>query len=272
MQLRGIPVLGRGCRCGIPLWGLSTHPGCFPGTQQYTAEESGNVSVQCHYKIADYGDVSKAWCKKEEGETCNVLVTTSSEPPGGHSTAREGSVRIQDDTQQGIVTITMEQLQVQDSGVYWCALQESSGLSRMEEVTLNVSKGGYGSIGTRSEIPDSCPCSLPLHCPAYPTSHLACVCLQQLPYTWTFSPPPPSLHCYLKREVKLLIIQLPQTDLSKRRCVFCLEFAPCVWVLRNMWYLGSSLSTLFLQLPATGRRKECQSLNLDAFGWFIPGL
>lgn len=181
MQLRGIPVLGRGCRCGIPLWGLSTHPGCFPGTQQYTAEESGNVSVQCHYKIADYGDVSKAWCKKEEGETCNVLVATSSEPPGGHSTAREGSVRIQDDTQQGIVTITMEQLQVQDSGVYWCALQESSGLSRMEEVTLNVSKGGYGSIGTRSEIPDSCPCSLPLHCPAYPTSHLACVCLPK-PY------------------------------------------------------------------------------------------
>lgn len=104
-------------------------------------------------------------------------------------------------------------------------------------------------------------------------SQLSSTCLQQLSYTWTFSPPPPSLHCYLKREVKLLIIQLPQTDLSKRRCVFCLEFAPCVWVLWNMWYLGSSLSTLFLQLPATGRRRKgCQSLNLDAFGWFIPGL
>lgn len=28
---------------------------------------------------------------------------------------------------------------------------------------------------------------------------------------------PPPLHCYLKREVKLMIIHLPQTDLSKRQ-------------------------------------------------------
>ncbi|XP_068851940.1 polymeric immunoglobulin receptor-like [Aphelocoma coerulescens] len=119
----------------------------FKRTQQLTAEESGNITVRCHYKIVDYRAVNKAWCKKEEEEMCKVLVTTSSEPPGGQSTAREGSVRIQDDTQQGIVTITMEQLQVQDSGVYWCALQDSSGLSRMEEVTLSVSKalpsGGF---------------------------------------------------------------------------------------------------------------------------------
>ncbi|KAM4885364.1 polymeric immunoglobulin receptor-like [Sylvia borin] len=109
----------------------------FKRTQQHTVEKSGNVSVYCHYKIADYKAVSKAWCKKEEGETCDILATTSSELPGEHSPAREG-VRIQDDTQQGIVTVTMEQ--VQDSGVYWCALQESSGLSRLEEVTLSVSK------------------------------------------------------------------------------------------------------------------------------------
>lgn len=31
---------------------------------------------------------------------------------------------------------------------------------------------------------------------------------------------PPSLHCYLKREVKLFIIHLPQTDLSKRKHAF----------------------------------------------------
>ncbi|NXQ70924.1 CLM5 protein, partial [Quiscalus mexicanus] len=102
-------------------------------------KESGNITVKCHYKIADYSTVTKAWCKREEGKTCNVLVTTSPESPAANSTAQEG-VRIQDDTQQGIVTITMEQLQVQDSGVYWCALQDGSGLFRMEEITLNVSK------------------------------------------------------------------------------------------------------------------------------------
>ncbi|KAI1230985.1 hypothetical protein IHE44_0008424 [Lamprotornis superbus] len=121
----------------------------FKGTQQLTAEESGSVSVRCHYKVADYGAVTKAWCKME-GEMCNVLVTTSSEPPAGNSTAREG-VRMQDDSRQGIVTVTMEQLQPQDSGVYWCALQELSALSRMEEVTLSVSRGGFPDTERKSQ-------------------------------------------------------------------------------------------------------------------------
>ncbi|CAN8199876.1 unnamed protein product [Coccothraustes coccothraustes] len=125
-------------------------------TQKLTAMESGNVSVLCHYKIADYHAVSKAWCKREEGKTCRVLVTTSSESPAANSTAWEG-VRIQDDTQQGIVTVTMEQLQVQHSGVYWCALQDGSGLLRMEEVTLNVSKAlpSRGSPDSESQSQDS---------------------------------------------------------------------------------------------------------------------
>ncbi|XP_014728071.1 PREDICTED: natural cytotoxicity triggering receptor 2 [Sturnus vulgaris] len=121
----------------------------FKRTQQLTAQESGSVSVQCHYKVADYGAATKAWCKME-GETCNVLVTSSSEPPEGNSTAREG-VRLQDDSQQGIVTVTMGQLQPQDSGVYWCALQELSALSRMEEITLSVSRALSPGTKRRSE-------------------------------------------------------------------------------------------------------------------------
>ncbi|XP_041324210.1 polymeric immunoglobulin receptor-like [Pyrgilauda ruficollis] len=134
----------------------------FKRTQKLPAKESGNVTVQCHYKIADYQAVSKAWCKIKEGKMCNVLVTTRSESPAGNSTAR-GGVRIQDDTQQGIVTVTMEQLQVQDSGVYWCALQDGSDLLRMEEVTLSVSKalppGGFPDSERRSQeilLGDSC--------------------------------------------------------------------------------------------------------------------
>ncbi|KAL9824319.1 polymeric immunoglobulin receptor-like [Geothlypis trichas] len=131
-------------------------------TQKLRAKESDNITVQCHYKISDYSAVSKAWCKREEGKPCNVLVTTRLESPAANSTAQKG-VRIQDDTQQGIVTITMEQLQVQDSGVYWCALQDGSGLLRMEEVTLNISKallqGGFPGSENHSQetfLGDSC--------------------------------------------------------------------------------------------------------------------
>lgn len=58
-------------------------------------------------------------------------------------TPQQGRVRIQDDTEQGIVTVTMERLQAQDAGVYWCALYEHAHLFRMLEVTLNVSEGEY---------------------------------------------------------------------------------------------------------------------------------
>ncbi|XP_030147919.2 triggering receptor expressed on myeloid cells 1 [Taeniopygia guttata] len=134
----------------------------FRRTQQHTAKESGNISVQCHYRTADFGAVSKAWCKTKQGEMCDVLASTRAESPAGNSTAW-GGVRIQDDTQQGVVTITMEQLQVQDSGVYWCALQDGSGLLCMEEVTLSVSKalppGGFPDSESQSEeilVGDSC--------------------------------------------------------------------------------------------------------------------
>ncbi|XP_027602830.1 polymeric immunoglobulin receptor-like [Pipra filicauda] len=125
----------------------------FKRTQQYTAKESGNISVQCQYKTTDYGAVSKAWCKEEAGTSCEILVTTSSGPSGNQRTSQDGRVRIQDNTQQGIVTITMEQLQAQDSGVYWCALHESSGLSRMEEVTLEVSEALSDTEGTSQATP-----------------------------------------------------------------------------------------------------------------------
>uniref|UniRef100_A0A672UPL9 Ig-like domain-containing protein n=1 Tax=Strigops habroptila TaxID=2489341 RepID=A0A672UPL9_STRHB len=137
------------------LWGLTKHAGCFPGTKQYRAKESGDVSVQCPYSAPDYRAVSKAWCKEGAGKACTVLVTTNLEPSEYHSTPQQDRVRIQDDTEQGIVTVTMERLQVEDSGVYWCALYEHAHLFRMLEVTLNVSEG------------DSCP-SLPCSDPSGP--------------------------------------------------------------------------------------------------------
>ena len=126
------------------LWDLTKHAGCFPGTQQYTAKKSGNVSVQCEYSAPDYGAVSKAWCKKgDDRKACTILVTTNSKPSGYGRTPQEGRVTIQDDTQQGIVTITMEKLQAQDSGVYWCALYEDGQLLRMVEVMLSISESEY---------------------------------------------------------------------------------------------------------------------------------
>ncbi|XP_009703618.1 PREDICTED: uncharacterized protein LOC104165639 [Cariama cristata] len=77
-------------------------------------------------------------------------------------TPQQGRVTIQDDSQQGIVTITMEKLEAQDSGVYWCALHEQSRLFRMEEVTLNISDALArttlsGTAGTNQATPGKTP-------------------------------------------------------------------------------------------------------------------
>ncbi|XP_009982010.1 PREDICTED: triggering receptor expressed on myeloid cells 1, partial [Tauraco erythrolophus] len=126
-------------------WIMAVELFVFKRTQQYTAKESGDVSVQCLYRAQDYGAVSKAWCKEAAGNACTILVTTNKKPTSYHRAPQEGKVTIQDDTQQGIVTITMEKLQTQDSGVYWCALYEYAHLFRMVEVTLSISKGDFCS-------------------------------------------------------------------------------------------------------------------------------
>ncbi|NXJ88624.1 PIGR protein, partial [Corythaixoides concolor] len=111
---------------------------------------SSDVSVQCPYRAQDYRAVSKAWCKEAAGNACTILVTTNKKPTSFHRASQEGKVTIQDDTQQGIVTITMEKLQTQDSGVYWCALYEHAHLFRMVEVTLSISEA---SAGTTLAVP-----------------------------------------------------------------------------------------------------------------------
>uniref|UniRef100_A0A8C8E936 Ig-like domain-containing protein n=1 Tax=Otus sunia TaxID=257818 RepID=A0A8C8E936_9STRI len=103
--------------------------------------ESGNVSVQCPYSAPEYGAVSKAWCKEGALEDCSVLVSTNSKPPQYHGTFQQGKLMIQDDTKQGVVTVTMGKLQAQDAGVYLCALYEHDHIFRMVEVTLNISEG-----------------------------------------------------------------------------------------------------------------------------------
>ncbi|XP_010082919.1 PREDICTED: uncharacterized protein LOC104469887 [Pterocles gutturalis] len=127
-------------------------------TQQYTAKESGNVSVQCPYSTLDYGAVSKAWCKEGSRKACTMLANTMWKPSGNRRKNEQSRVTIQDDTQQGIVTITMEKLQAEDSGVYWCALYEHTHLFRIVEVTLNVSEASAetavsGTPGTSPATP-----------------------------------------------------------------------------------------------------------------------
>ncbi|POI30994.1 hypothetical protein CIB84_005255, partial [Bambusicola thoracicus] len=98
--------------------------------------ELDSLSVQCPYGALGYSSGEKAWCRRQGQAHCSLVASTSP-----HFSIRGSS--IQDDTQTEIVTITMDKLQVQDSGVYWCALYnpyERLAFTRIMEVRLSVDK------------------------------------------------------------------------------------------------------------------------------------
>ncbi|NXK05248.1 PIGR protein, partial [Herpetotheres cachinnans] len=99
--------------------------------------ELDSLSLQCPYRTFGYSTGTKVWCRK--GQTgCKDLVRTDSTEH--NSRALEDRTMIQDDTQKRTVTITMQKLQAQDTGVYWCALARGTRLTWIMEVMLFVSK------------------------------------------------------------------------------------------------------------------------------------
>ncbi|XP_010722613.1 uncharacterized protein LOC100540282 isoform X1 [Meleagris gallopavo] len=105
--------------------------------------ELDSLSVQCPYGALGYSSGRKAWCRQQGQAECSLVVSTGSSYTWGSRRVWNKSSSIQDDAQTETVTITMDRLQAQDSGVYWCALYNPSqrpAFTRIMEVRLSVDK------------------------------------------------------------------------------------------------------------------------------------
>ncbi|NXE08323.1 TREM1 protein, partial [Lophotis ruficrista] len=130
--------------------------------------ELDSLSVQCPYGKLGYSTGTKAWCQREGRTGCKVLASTDYYYPSTRSDSKALGDRafIQDDTQKRSVTITMEKLQAQDTGTYWCAHDPYPRPTRIMEVRLSVSKSEYLLAATRAwwQISASSPsCPAPPH-------------------------------------------------------------------------------------------------------------
>ncbi|NXD64787.1 PIGR protein, partial [Eolophus roseicapillus] len=105
--------------------------------------ELDSVSVQCLPSTLSYSMGTKVWCRREDETLCSFMARTDYPSTQLDSKALEDRTLIQDDTQKRTVTITMQKLQAEDSGMYWCALYRSSQLTWLMEVRLSVSKSEY---------------------------------------------------------------------------------------------------------------------------------
>ncbi|KAF1445324.1 Triggering receptor expressed on myeloid cells 1, partial [Pygoscelis papua] len=99
-----------------------------------------SLSVQCPYSTLGYSTGAKAWCQREGQTGYKVVASTDYSSTRHNSKAMVHRTLIQDDTQQRTVTITMQELQAQDTGTYFCVLYRSSPLTPIMEVRLSVSK------------------------------------------------------------------------------------------------------------------------------------
>lgn len=131
----------RGSPGGVgPGHGLSRVPNCPVLTGQCVwcstellKWELDTLSVECPYR--NY----MAWCRREQSG-CTVLAEI--QIPSRRSAVKPLQDRASITYKSaGSLTVTMEKLQISDSGVYWCAVDPKH--TRLREVVLSVFKSEY---------------------------------------------------------------------------------------------------------------------------------
>ncbi|CAI9163864.1 unnamed protein product [Rangifer tarandus platyrhynchus] len=87
-----------------------------PGSVAGTAGSS--LRIRCQYEKV-YKGHNKYWCRGKYGIACRKIVETK----GEEKEKRNGRVSIRDHTDNLTFTVTLENLNINDTGSYWCRIQ-----------------------------------------------------------------------------------------------------------------------------------------------------
>uniref|UniRef100_A0A8D0MRE0 Ig-like domain-containing protein n=1 Tax=Sus scrofa TaxID=9823 RepID=A0A8D0MRE0_PIG len=112
------------------LWGKGSSP--VTGPKALRGQERGSLAVQCRY-TPGWESHGKWWCRGADWSSCKILVqTTASEPE-----VKRDRVSIRDDRENRTITVTTEQLRLDDAGIYWCGIARV-GTDHGAQVTVTV--------------------------------------------------------------------------------------------------------------------------------------
>uniref|UniRef100_A0A8C6RWS9 CD300 molecule like family member B n=1 Tax=Nannospalax galili TaxID=1026970 RepID=A0A8C6RWS9_NANGA len=145
-------VFAAGCRSeGVRTMWLSpallllSFPGylSIQGPASVRGPEQGSVTVQCRYGPR-WKNYNKWWCRGTTWNTCRILIQTTSLEK--EKTIGRLSIR---DNQRDNFQVTMEMLEQNDTGTYWCGIQKT-GIDRGVRVTVTVDPGKNFLICTMS--------------------------------------------------------------------------------------------------------------------------
>ncbi|KAL4593719.1 polymeric immunoglobulin receptor-like [Arapaima gigas] len=101
-----------------------------------SAERGGSVTIPCQYD-QKYKYNVKYWCKGETPSSCSPVVCSD-------SPQSEGEVSITDVPDQLLFTVTMRNLQQNDSGWYWCGVKNDDAEDEYAYLYLTVTTGVMG--------------------------------------------------------------------------------------------------------------------------------
>uniref|UniRef100_A0A8D2LD31 Immunoglobulin domain-containing protein n=1 Tax=Varanus komodoensis TaxID=61221 RepID=A0A8D2LD31_VARKO len=95
----------------------------------------GSLSVICNY-TKGYEKNAKFWCKVEPGfflDSCPVLIES-----GSKDETRQGNIYIKDNKEKHYFEVTMDNLRMEDSGIYKCGIHRTVFIDIKHRVTVNV--------------------------------------------------------------------------------------------------------------------------------------
>ncbi|XP_008829730.2 CMRF35-like molecule 7 [Nannospalax galili] len=120
---------------------LLSFPGylSIQGPASVRGPEQGSVTVQCRYGPR-WKNYNKWWCRGTTWNTCRILIQTTSLEK--EKTIGRLSIR---DNQRDNFQVTMEMLEQNDTGTYWCGIQKT-GIDRGVRVTVTVDPVGESTM------------------------------------------------------------------------------------------------------------------------------
>ncbi|XP_043818772.1 natural cytotoxicity triggering receptor 2-like isoform X2 [Dromiciops gliroides] len=105
------------------------------GPEEMNLQKGRTLILRCRYNFQIYEMRWKTWCKwRENGRVCDRLITKNSV---SLLKIWDPRASLQDDPNTGIITITMSDLSVKDSGIYSCGIYSS--VSNTIEVIRRIS-------------------------------------------------------------------------------------------------------------------------------------